>query len=67
MAKQPEPGSGVDEGDAPVSLAQKSKESMQSRLRRVRFTALPIAQSALGAALAWWIATSPPIDHEQPF
>lgn len=28
---------------------------------------LPIVQSALGAALAWWIATGPLIGHEQPF
>jgi uncharacterized membrane protein YgaE (UPF0421/DUF939 family) len=30
-------------------------------------TVLPIAQSALAAALAWWVATGPPIDHERPF
>lgn len=35
--------------------------------RRVRLTALPIVQSALGAALAWWIATGPLIQHERPF
>lgn len=48
-------------------LAQRSKENVAARFRRVRFTALPIVQSALGAALAWWVATSPPIDHPQPF
>ncbi|PZF79149.1 hypothetical protein C1I92_32665 [Jiangella anatolica] len=36
-------------------------------MRRVRLTALPIVQSALGAAVAWWLATIPPIDHPQPF
>ncbi|WP_053205314.1 FUSC family protein [Jiangella muralis] len=49
------------------ALAQRSKESAGTRLRRVRLTALPIVQSALGAALAWWLATIPPIDHAQPF
>ncbi|WP_199702656.1 FUSC family protein [Jiangella rhizosphaerae] len=53
--------------EALEALAQRSKESAGTRLRRVRLTALPIVQSALGAALAWWLATIPPIDHAQPF
>ena len=40
---------------------------IRDRLRRVRLTALPIVQAALAAALAWWAATSPPVDHERPF
>ncbi len=43
------------------------REGVGQRLRRVRFTALPTAQAALASALAWWVATSPPIDHDQPF
>lgn len=42
-------------------------EGVRQRLRRVRLTVLPIAQSSIAAALAWWAATSPPIDHERPF
>ncbi|HEX6235461.1 MAG TPA: FUSC family protein [Jiangellaceae bacterium] len=42
-------------------------EGVRDRLRRVRRTAVPIAQGAVAAALAWWIATSPPIEHERPF
>ncbi|HSI93277.1 MAG TPA: FUSC family protein [Jiangellaceae bacterium] len=42
-------------------------EGIRDRWRRVRLTALPIVQAALAAALAWWLATSPPIDHERPF
>jgi uncharacterized membrane protein YccC len=40
---------------------------IRDRFRRVRLTALPIVQAALAAALAWWAATSPPVDHERPF
>ncbi|PSK92992.1 uncharacterized membrane protein YgaE (UPF0421/DUF939 family) [Haloactinopolyspora alba] len=40
---------------------------MRTRLRRVRHTALAIVQSALGAALAWGIATGPLIGHDRPF
>lgn len=53
--------------EALEALAQRSRESAGTRLRRVRLTALPIVQSAVGAALAWWLATLPPIDHAQPF
>ncbi|WP_203417117.1 FUSC family protein [Jiangella ureilytica] len=53
--------------EALEALAQRSKESAGTRLRRVRLTALPIVQSAIGAALSWWLATIPPIDHPQPF
>lgn len=42
-------------------------ERVGDRLRRVRLTALPILQSAVGAALAWAIATNPPINHDAPF
>lgn len=47
--------------------ALRPKEGVRDRLRRVRLTALPIAQAAIAASLAWWVATSPPVDHEQPF
>lgn len=53
--------------DALETLAQRSRDSLRTRLHRVRLTALPIVQSALGAAIAWWVATVPPIEHEQPF
>lgn len=53
--------------EALEALAQRSRESAGTRLRRVRLTTLPIVQSALGAALAWWLATIPPVDHPQPF
>lgn len=42
-------------------------EGVRDRLRRVRLTATPIVQAALAAALAWLVATSPPIEHDQPF
>lgn len=40
---------------------------IKDRFRRVRLTVMPIAQSSVAAALAWWAATSPPVDHERPF
>ncbi|HEX5993903.1 MAG TPA: FUSC family protein [Jiangellales bacterium] len=40
---------------------------IRDRIRRVRLTAMPIVQAAVSAALAWWLATSPPVDHERPF
>lgn len=43
------------------------REGIRDRLRRVRLTVLPIVQSAVGAALAWAIATSPLIGHDRPF
>ncbi len=49
------------------ALAALSRQGMRERLHRLRRTALPIVQCAVGAALAWLIATSPPIDHDQPF
>lgn len=49
------------------AIGRRSRESLDVRLRRVRHTALPIAQSAVGAALAWLIATNPPIDHDNAF
>lgn len=42
-------------------------EGVGDRVRRVRLTLLPIVQSAIGAALAWWVASGPIIDHDQPF
>jgi uncharacterized membrane protein YgaE (UPF0421/DUF939 family) len=53
--------------DALEALAALSREGVRERLRRLRHTAFPIVQCAVGAALAWLIATSPPIDHDQPF
>lgn len=47
--------------------ALRPSDGFRDRLRRVRLTALPIAQAAVAAALAWWVATSPPVDHERPF
>ncbi|SDS27868.1 aromatic acid exporter family protein [Jiangella sp. DSM 45060] len=67
MSGPPENPSSPRRDEALDALAQRSKESAGTRLRRVRLTALPIVQSALGAALAWWLATIPPIDHAQPF
>ncbi|TWP53038.1 aromatic acid exporter family protein [Lentzea tibetensis] len=42
------------------------REEITRRLKRWRGTALPIAQSALSAGLAWLVATSL-IGHEHPF
>jgi uncharacterized membrane protein YgaE (UPF0421/DUF939 family) len=42
-------------------------EGVRQRLRRIRLTTLPIAQASIAAALAWWVATSPPIEHDRPF
>lgn len=67
MPGAPENPSSQRREEALEALAQRSRESAGTRLRRVRLTALPIIQSALGAALAWWLATVPPIDHTQPF
>ncbi len=44
-----------------------SKQGVRERLRRLRHTALPIVQCAVGAALAWWVASGPLVGHEQPF
>jgi uncharacterized membrane protein YgaE (UPF0421/DUF939 family) len=53
--------------EALETLAALSRQGVRERLHRLRHTALPIVQCAVGAALAWLIATNPPIDHEQPF
>ncbi len=45
----------------------RAREDMRTRFRRARLTALPIVQAALGAAVAWSVATSPLIGHERPF
>lgn len=47
--------------------ALRPAEGVRDRLRRLRLTAMPIAQAAVAAALAWWVATSPLIGHDQPF
>lgn len=67
MADEPVAGSGPGRAEEALeALAQRSKEDLGTRLRRVRFTILPIIQSALGAAIAWWVASGP-IGHDQPF
>jgi uncharacterized membrane protein YgaE (UPF0421/DUF939 family) len=53
--------------EALEALAALSRQGVRERLHRLRHTVLPIVQCAVGAALAWLIATSPPVDHEQPF
>jgi uncharacterized membrane protein YgaE (UPF0421/DUF939 family) len=53
--------------EALEALAALSRQGVRERLHRLRHTVLPIVQYAVGAALAWLIATSPPVDHEQPF
>jgi uncharacterized membrane protein YgaE (UPF0421/DUF939 family) len=53
--------------EALEALTQFSRQGVRERLRRLRHTALPIVQCAVGAALAWWVATGPLIDHERPF
>jgi uncharacterized membrane protein YgaE (UPF0421/DUF939 family) len=53
--------------EALEALGKLSRRGARERLRRLRHTALPIIQCAVGAALAWWVATSPLIGHEQPF
>jgi uncharacterized membrane protein YgaE (UPF0421/DUF939 family) len=53
--------------EALETLAALSRQGVRERLHRLRHTALPLVQCAVGAALAWLIATNPPIDHEQPF
>jgi uncharacterized membrane protein YgaE (UPF0421/DUF939 family) len=53
--------------EALEALAARSRQGARDRLRRLRLTAVPILQCAVGAALAWWVATSPLIGHEQPF
>jgi uncharacterized membrane protein YgaE (UPF0421/DUF939 family) len=55
-------------GRAAEALAVlRPKEGFRDRWRRVRLTTLPIAQAAVAAALAWLVASSPPIDNDQPF
>jgi hypothetical protein len=53
--------------EALEALAARSRQGARDRLRRLRLTAVPILQCAVGAALAWWVATGPLIGHEQPF
>ncbi|MGH8838440.1 MAG: FUSC family protein, partial [Jiangellaceae bacterium] len=53
--------------EALEALAARSRQGARDRLRRLRLTAVPIMQCAVGAALAWWVATGPLIGHERPF
>ena len=48
------------------AMAQRGKADLSARLRRLRLTALPVLQNAIGAGLAWWIANDL-IGHERPF
>lgn len=43
-----------------------TKAKTQASLRRLRVSALPIVQCALGAGLAWWVATAL-VGHTAPF
>jgi uncharacterized membrane protein YgaE (UPF0421/DUF939 family) len=47
-------------------VAQRSRESLGTRLRRLGRTWLPIVQSAVAAGLAWFVATRF-VGHPQPF
>ncbi|GAB3435829.1 FUSC family protein [Flindersiella endophytica] len=47
-------------------IAQRSADSTKARLRRLRYTVVPILQSAVAAALAWLIA-SQVVGHVSPF
>jgi uncharacterized membrane protein YgaE (UPF0421/DUF939 family) len=47
-------------------IAQRSADSTKARLRRLRYTLIPIIQSAVAAALAWLIA-SQLVGHVSPF
>lgn len=47
-------------------LAHRSRASAGSRVRRLSHTLVPIVQSALAAALAWFVATRL-VGHPQPF
>ncbi|HMG28937.1 MAG TPA: FUSC family protein, partial [Jiangellaceae bacterium] len=67
MAGEPSDSPNRRGQEALEALAERSRQGARDRLRRLRHTAVPIAQCALGAALAWWVATGPLIGHEQPF
>ncbi|MEQ7127927.1 FUSC family protein [Actinopolymorpha sp. B11F2] len=47
-------------------VAQRSRESLGTRVRRLGRTLLPIVQSAVAAGLAWYVATRF-VGHPQPF
>jgi uncharacterized membrane protein YccC len=68
LAEEPSRPARITRGDEALEyLTTLSRQGVRERLRRLRHTALPIVQCAVAAALAWWVATSPPIDHERPF
>ena len=68
MAEEPTGPARITRGDEALeALTALSRQGVRERLRRLRHTAVPIVQCAVAAALAWWVATSPPIDHERPF
>ncbi|HSK26210.1 MAG TPA: FUSC family protein [Jiangellales bacterium] len=48
-------------------IGRRSQDTLRTRRRRLRLTAFPILQCAVGAGLAWAIATSPVFGHDQPF
>ncbi len=55
-------------GEDPLeAITQLSRESLGARIRRLRLTGLHIVQTAVGAALAWGVASSPLLDHDRPF
>ena len=49
------------------ALGRRSRDTLRTRVRRLRLTAFPILQCAVGAGLAWAVATSPVFGHDQPF
>jgi uncharacterized membrane protein YccC len=68
LAEEPSGPARITRGDEALeALTALSRQGVRERLRRLRHTAVPIVQCAVAAALAWWVATSPPIDHERPF
>jgi uncharacterized membrane protein YgaE (UPF0421/DUF939 family) len=55
-------------GDDPLeAITQLSREGFGARVRRLRLTGLHILQTAVGASLAWWVASAPLVDHDRPF
>ncbi|HSK55204.1 MAG TPA: FUSC family protein [Jiangellales bacterium] len=49
------------------ALGRRSRDTLRTRRRRLRLTLFPILQCAVGAGLAWAVATSPVFGHDQPF
>lgn len=48
-------------------MTRRGRVDLHARLRRLRLTAVPLAQIALAAGLAWWVASGPLIGHDVPF